>query len=217
MKIKLLGTTIAASIAIMLAGSVYAGNYPNTARTLTGGIGSGTTHGRIPASHPGTKSRASAHRNSHATDYMSKYRSGLSHRPSSSVSSAAAGRSYSSQRPGSVPAADRWNEHAEANARNRIPASLPPAGGGNPGSGGSASAGIPSSGSAGMPTLPPSLPDAASAGRVPTSIPPAGTGGGMPSLPASRPDAAAASPPPAPPARTRGIGRCAGTGGAGSR
>lgn len=197
---KLLGATIAATIGIMLAGSVHAGNNPNTARTLTGGIGSGTTHGRIPASHPGTKSRATQYRNSHAADYASKYRSGLSHRPSNSVSSAAASSSYSSRRPTSVPGADRWNEHAETNARSRIPTSLPPAGGGNPGSSGSASAGIPSSVSTGipssvstgMPGLPPSLPDAASAGRVPTSIPPVSTGGGMPGLPASIPDAASA-------------------------
>ena len=178
MKRKLLKTTIAATIGIMLASSVHAGNYPNTARTLTGGIGSGTTHGRIPSSHPGTKSRAPAYRNSHAADYASKYRSGLSHRPTSlpsggsgNPSSLSTGASSSASThipslPSSLP---------DAASAGRVPTSIPPVSTGG-----------------GMPSLPPPLPDAASAGRVPTSIPPAGSGGSMPSLPASIPDAASA-------------------------
>jgi hypothetical protein len=165
----LLNTAVAAVIGIMISGSVYAGNTPNSARTLTGGIGSGTTHGRVPSSHPGTKSRAASYRNNHAADYMSKYRSGLSHRPSSASSSS------SSNRPTTVPGADRWNENAEANARSRIPASLPPTGGSNPGSGTSTSAGIPSSVSAGIPS-------SVSTGGAPASLPPAlpsGATGGM--------------------------------------
>jgi hypothetical protein len=39
-----------------------------------------------------------------------------------------------------------------------------------------------------MPSLPPSLPDASSAGRVPATIPPANTGGGMPASIPSMPE-----------------------------
>ena len=197
MKQESLETTIAATVRIVLAGSANAGNNPNTARAMTGGIGSGATHGRIPSSHPGTKCRASGYRNSYAIGCTGKYRGGLGPGRSSAVSSAATSSSCSDRRPASVPGADRWSEHAETKARSRIPASLPLAGSGNPGSGGNATAGIPSSVSTGtpssvstgMPGLPPSLPDAASAGRVPISIPPVSTGGGMSASIPAMPDA----------------------------
>ena len=174
---KLLNTAVAAAIGIMISSSAYAGNTPNSARTLTSGIGSGTTHGRVPSSHPGTKSRAAPYRNSNAADYMSKYRSGISHRPSSASSS------NSGSRPTTVPGAGRWDENAEANASSRIPASLPPTGGSNPGSGTSASAGIPSSVSTGIPSsVSTGIPSSASTGGAPASLPPAlptGATGGM--------------------------------------
>lgn len=69
---KLLGSAVAAVVGIMISGSAYAGNPMNTARTMTTGIGSGTTHGRIPSSHPGTKSRATSYRNSNAANYQGK-------------------------------------------------------------------------------------------------------------------------------------------------
>jgi hypothetical protein len=219
MKYSIVKAAVAATVGIMISGSLQAGNIPNSARTLTGGIGSGTTHGRIPSSHPGTRSRAPSYRNSRGADYTGHYRSGLSHRPSSSTLST----SSSGNRPGSVPGASRWNSHAQDNAGGRIPSSLPPAGGSGsrpdsvpgtshwnshaqdnagsripsslpPGGGstiGSTSTGIPASvGTVGAPaSLPPSLPDAASAGRVPTSIPPVASGGD--GMPPSMPDVTA--------------------------
>jgi len=83
--------------------------------------------------------------------------------------------------------------------------SFPPSAGNHTGSGGvstsSMGGGMPSSVSTGKPvSLPPSLPSAASAGRVPSTIPPVSTGGSMPasmpSMPGTAstriPDAAAA-------------------------
>lgn len=165
---KVLNTAVAAVIGIMISGSIHAGNTPNTTRTLTRGIGSGITHGQIPSSHPGTKSRAAAYRNSNAADYTSKFRSGLSHRPTSS------GSSYSGKRPTSVPGADRWNANAEANARSRIPAGLPPTSGSNPGSGASAGTGIPSSVSTGIPSsVNTGIPSSVNTGGAPVGLPPA--------------------------------------------
>jgi hypothetical protein len=183
MKYSIVKAAVAATVGIMISGSLQAGNIPNSARTLTGGIGSGTTHGRIPSSHPGTRSRAPSYRNSRAADYTGHYRSGLSHRPSSSTLSSSSG-----SRPGSVPGASHWNSHAQDNAGSRIPSSLPPGGGSTIGS---TSTGIPASvGTVGAPaSLPPSLPDAASAGRVPTSIPPVASGGD--GMPPSMPDVTA--------------------------
>ena len=73
--------------------------------------------------------------------------------------------------------------------------SFPPSVGNNPGSGGaptsSTGGGMPSSVSTGTPVSPPpSLPSAASAGRVPSTIPPVSTGGGMPASLPSMPSAA---------------------------
>jgi hypothetical protein len=235
MNISIVKAAVAATIGIMISGSLQAGNTPNSARTLTGGIGSGTTHGRIHASHPGNNSRAPDYRNSRAADYTSLYRKGLSHRPAS----ASLGTRSAGSRPGSVPGASRWNSHAQDNAGSRIPSSLPPAAGsGNrpdsvpgsshwnshaqdnagsripsslpPGGGtiGSNNAGIPAAiGTGGAPdTLPPRLPDAASRGQIPASIPPVTTGGGgMPPSAPPLPSMPAAAQPPA--AATAGLDR----------
>jgi hypothetical protein len=181
---------MATILGIMMSASVWAGNAANTTRTLTTGIGSGTTHGRIPGSHPGTKSRAASYRNSRAADYQSKYRNGLRHRPSGTVLTGSASTSRSGNPPSSVPGADRWNENAEASARSRIPASLPPGGGREiPDRPSSVGTDLSSSTGSGRPeTIRPSLPDASSAGRVPSSIPPASTGGGMPDSIPDMPD-----------------------------
>lgn len=169
-----LNSAVAAVVSVMISGYAYAGNPMNSTRTLTTGIGSGTTHGRIPSSHPGAKSQAATYRNSNAADYQSKYRSGLSHRPSGTGHSAASS-TYSVSRPTSVPGAGRWNENAEANARSRIPSSLPPAGGStNAGITSSVSTGVPSSVSTGIPSSASTgRSSSVNTGTAPASLPPA--------------------------------------------
>jgi hypothetical protein len=171
---------------LALSGVGHAGNLPNTAHTMTGGIGSGTTHGRIPATHPATKSRAASHRNSYAADYTAYYRQGTTHQPSTPGSS-------TGSRPESFPG--RGVQHMNATAAERTAGKLPqfdsfpPSGNSNPGAGmnpgrpSSASAGIPSSVSAG-------IPDRVTTG-IPATTPPVSTGqpAAIPALPAF-PDAA---------------------------
>jgi len=99
---KMMTLSLAVALGLALGSGAHAGNNPNSTRILTGGIGSGTTHGRIPSSHPATSSRAAEHRNSHAADYLAKYRNGLTHRPAASSGSSTLA---SSSRPTTIPAA----------------------------------------------------------------------------------------------------------------
>lgn len=166
---------------LALSGIVHAGNLPNTARTLTGGIGSGTTHGRIPATHPATKSRAASHRNSHAADYTTHYRQGTSHQ--AAIPGTAAG-----SRPDSFPGRGTSHMNATATERTagRLPEfdSFPPSGNSNPGSG--INTGSPSSASPGIPTsVSTGIPDRVTTG-IPATTPPVSTGqpAAIPALPA---------------------------------
>ena len=167
MKRKLLNTAVAAVIGIMISGSVYAGNTPNSARTLTSGIGSGTSHGRIPSSHPmSTRSSFSSRSSSASGDFLSRYRSGVSNRPSASSSS-----SHSGGRPATFPGAGRLPTQAATQASDAhagISSSWPISGSSNPGS--SSSAGIPSSVSTGIPSsVSTGIPSSVSAG-IPSSV-----------------------------------------------
>jgi len=115
--------------------------------------------------------------------------------------------------PGGVPSSDttgipssfpgQGSSHMSDTALNKTVGKLPnlnsfpPSAGNNPGSGGvstsSLSGGMPSSVTTGKPvSLPPSLSGAASAGRVPSTIPPVSTGGGMPASIPSMPSTASA-------------------------
>lgn len=125
------------------------------------------------------------------------------------------GRSYSSRpsssysRPSSFPGQGSSHMNATASSKTvgKLPSfnNFPPSGSSNPRpvgvSASSIGSGIPSSVSTGKPSsLPPPLPSAASAGRVPSSVPPVSAGSGrpasMPSMPGAAstriPDAAAA-------------------------
>jgi hypothetical protein len=199
MKKSLLFSCLAIS-SLAISGILYAGNLPNTARTLTSGIGSGTTHGRIPATHPATKSRAPAYRNTHAADYTAYFRQGTSHQPALSGA-------YAGSRPDSFPGrgANHMNSTAAEHTAGKLPQfeSFPPSHGGNPGTGipSSTSAGIPSSVSPGIPAtvaagVPQSvstgIPDGVSTGipdgvstGIPATTPPVSTGqpANIPALP----------------------------------
>jgi len=91
---------IAAATGFFFGSMVQAGNLPNSARTLTSGIGSGTTTSRIPSSHPySSRSRgyaSSGHsRSSYANSSLSNFANGISHRPDNSYRSGGSGSSYS--------------------------------------------------------------------------------------------------------------------------
>jgi len=178
MKKALLVSVVAAS-SFILGGSLQAGNNPNSARTLTSGIGSGTSHGKIPASHPySTRSKGTAKsgksRSSYAGVSLDNYRSGgYSNRPSSSSSRSSAAPSSSSSsshgKPIAFPGSSAIAEHASstpAGEKTAFPDSFPP-------SSERSSAGIPSSVSADIPStvthsapasIPPALPDHAVSG-----------------------------------------------------
>ena len=192
MKKSILFSCLAVS-SLALSGILHAGNLPNTARTLTGGIGSGTTHGRIPATHPATKSRAPDYRNSHAADYTAYYRQGISHQPSGSTT-------YAGSRPDSFPGqgASHMNSSAVERTAGKLPQfdSFPPSRDSHPGPGipSSATAGIPSTVSPGIPstvtsgvpsTVSTGIPDGAGTG-IPATTPPVTTGqpAAIPALPA---------------------------------
>jgi hypothetical protein len=91
---------IAAATGFLLGSIVQAGNLPNSARTLTSGIGTGTTASRIPSSHPySSRSRgyaSSGHsRSSYANSSLTNFAKGSSHRPDNSYRSGASGSSDS--------------------------------------------------------------------------------------------------------------------------
>ncbi len=176
---KALLVSVVAATSFILSGALQAGNNPNSARTLTSGIGSGTTHGKIPASHPYTSrskgtASSSKSRSSSAGVSLDNYRSGgYSNSPgsASSRSSAAPASSSSSShgKPAGFPGSSAIAEHAGSTPvgeKTAFPSGFPP-------SNGSSSGGIPSSVSTGIPstvitsapsTLPPTLPDHATSG-----------------------------------------------------
>jgi hypothetical protein len=129
----------------LLCSAVQAGNNPNTTRTLTNGIGSGSTATGVNNSLP-YNSHASK-RNSKADGSLTNYRSGYSRRPDSSY------RTTSSAASGSRP--------------TTIPASLPEqASGHTPSSIGSKPASV---GGTPPTSIPATIPSQA-IGHVPTSI-----------------------------------------------
>jgi hypothetical protein len=201
---------IAAATGLILGSMVQAGNLPNTARTMTSGIGSGTTTSRVPSSHPySTRSRgyaSSGHsRSSYANSSLTNFANGSSHRPDNSHHSGGSGSSHSrpaspGQATGHVPTSIGGiggNSGVSNPPPSSIPATLPgQAAGHAPGSiGGS---GMP--GSAGMAravsspppsSIPATLPGQA-AGHVPANIGGAGMGNPPPSsIPATIPVQAA--------------------------
>jgi hypothetical protein len=186
MKKALLVSVVAAS-SFILSGALQAGNNPNSARTLTSGIGSGTTHGRIPASHPYTsRSKGTTYsgknRSSYAGVSLDNYRSGgYSNSPGSSSSRSSAAPSSSSSsshgKPAAFPGSSAIAKHASSTPAVEKTAFsggfTPSSGSSSAGIPSSASAGIPSSVSAGIPstvansapsTIPPALPDHAVSG-----------------------------------------------------
>jgi hypothetical protein len=84
---------------ILLCGAAQAGNNPNTTKTLTNGIGSGTSTAGVRSSLP--YNAHASKRNSKADVSLSNYRGGYSHRPEPSGRSTTS--TVSSSRP-SLPA-----------------------------------------------------------------------------------------------------------------
>ena len=133
------------STGALLCSAVQAGNNPNSTRTLTSGIGSGSTATGIKSSLP-YNSRASK-RNSKADISTTNYRSGYSRRPAHSYSTT--GSTASGSRPTTIPAS------LPEQASGHTPSSI----GGKPASVG----GTPPT------SIPATIPSQA-AGRVPTTI-----------------------------------------------
>ena len=180
----------------LLCSVAQAGNNPNSTRTLTSGIGSGSTATGVKSSLP-YNSRASK-RNSKADISLTNYRNGYSRRPAHSYSTS--GSAASSSRPTSIPASlpEQASGHTPSSIGGKpagvggtpptsIPATIPGQAAGHvpTGIGGSAPAGIPttigaSSGSAASFTPPPtSIPatiPGQAAGHVPVTI--GGSAGG---------------------------------------
>ena len=182
---KALLISVVAASSFILSGSLQAGNNPNSARTLTGGIGSGTSQGKIPASHPYTSrskgtAKSGKSRSSYAGVSLDNYRSGgYSNRPGSSSSRSSAAPSSSSRhgKPTAFPGSSAIAKHASSTPAGEKTAFS----GGFPPSSRSSSAGIPSTVSAGIPssvstgipstvthsapsTIPPAFPDRATSG-----------------------------------------------------
>jgi hypothetical protein len=209
---KALILAITAATGLILGSVAQAGNSPNTARTLTSGIGSGTTTSRVPSSHPyASRSRgyaSSGHsRSSYANRSLTNFANGSSHRPDNSFHSGDSGSSYSrpasipanlpEQATGHVPTSIGGNSGVSNPPPSSIPATLPGQAAGHvPGSIGRS--GI--SGSTGMTSaisnpppasIPATIPGQA-AGHVPANIGGAGMGNLPPhSIPANIPDQAA--------------------------
>ncbi len=89
-----------AATGILLCGAAQAANNPNTTRTLTSGIGGGTTVSGVNSSLP-YNSHASK-RSSKADVSLTNYRSGYSRRPAQSFSTTTS--TASSSQPTSIPA-----------------------------------------------------------------------------------------------------------------
>jgi hypothetical protein len=202
---------IAAATGLVL-GSLAQAATPNSTRTLTTGIGSGTTTSRVPSSHPwSSRSRGYANsghsRNSRADRSLGNYAGGTSHRPADAYRSGGSNSSYG--RPGSIPADIPSQATERVPTRigggtgvsnpppSSIPANIParaaghvPAGIGN--SGMSGATGMSSAVSNPPPvTIPAALPGQA-AGHVPATIGSAGVSNPPPSaIPANIPAQAA--------------------------
>jgi hypothetical protein len=149
---KTLITSIIACLSVLVISNAPAGNTPNSARTLTTGIGSGTTHGRVPTTLP--YNTHATKRNSKASISSDNFDNRYTHRLSTPAISSSS-TSSSSRRPTTIPAT------IPSQAAGHVPTSI----GGNPGT--------PGSGSAGFSTPPSSIPATISsqaADRVPTSI-----------------------------------------------
>lgn len=175
----LLHAAVGAAIGLMISGSVNAGNPMNATRTLTTGIGSGTTSTGVRSSLPYNSSRAS--RNAAASKSYGNYEraysnhmSGQSNRPASSYHSSATTSSTGQGRPDSFPGSGAIGEHAgstPAGSKTTF-STFPPANGnsnaGHPGGGipTTVNAGIPASVNTGVApaSLPPALPSGAAAG-----------------------------------------------------
>lgn len=155
---KTLITSIIACLSMLGACNALAGNTPNGARTLTTGIGSGTTHGRVPATLP--YNAHATKRNSKASISSDNFDNRYSHQPTSVTASKSTGSSYRqpTTRPGSIP----------SQAADHVPAAI----GGKPVTSGNGSAGF----STPPGSIPASIP-AQAAEHVPTSIGPTSTGG----------------------------------------
>lgn len=187
-KSALLGLLAAASV--VLSTALQAGGLPNSTRTLTTGISSGTTASRVPGSHPyTTQSRASRSRNSSADISLSNYRRGYTAQSGSGHTAPSSAHGRPSSFPGH--GSSHMNDMALGKTEGKLPSfsSFPPSRSNSPATAGSS--GIPASATTAQPaSLPPPLPDAAAAGRVPASIPPVSAGGGMPAVIPALPDAA---------------------------
>lgn len=192
---------ILAVCAILASGLAQAGNYPNSARTLTTGIGGGTRAASVPASHPYT-SRS-----------MGYARSGHNRNPAAAISIDKFGAAHAAAIPPSGPAygealtsfpgqgGEHRNPVAADKTAGKLPAftSFPPTAGSNPGAGiptsvppVSAGAGLPtpvtpvtsgrpasiSPGSApsAVPPVSASIPVSVTPGTAPATIPPVSTG-----------------------------------------
>jgi hypothetical protein len=177
---------LSAAFGMILSSLADAGNAPNSTRTLTTGIGSGTTTSRIPGSLP--YSTRATRRNSHAERSISNFSNRYSHRRDSGYRSAAA--PAVSGKPTTFPGSGAIGKHAgstPAVGNTAFPAGFPPARNAAPAgiSSGSVSTGIPAAVS--LPAAVPgsvTLPSGTVSTGRPATIPPVNTGGGAGSLPA---------------------------------
>jgi hypothetical protein len=175
----LLHAAVGAAIGLMISGSVNAGNPMNATRTLTTGIGSGTTSTGVRSSLPYNSSRAS--RNVAASKSYSNYEraysnhmSGQSNGPGSTYHSSATTPSTGQGKPDSFPGSSAIGGHASSTpAGSKTTFSVfPPANGnsnpGHPGGGipATVSTAIPASVNTGAAAagMPPALPSGAAAG-----------------------------------------------------
>ena len=137
---RLVLISLAGAITLALAGNALAGNSPNTARTLTGGIGLSSSHSRVPTGLPYNTSRA-VKRSSKANSVLegvnlNRYRGGISNRPL--LPGGNPGTASGSSRPTSIPATlpSQAGGHPPATIGGRpsdsgggyIPSTTPPTG-----------------------------------------------------------------------------------------
>jgi hypothetical protein len=148
-----------AATGILLCGAAQAANNPNTTRTLTSGIGGGTTVSGVNSSLP-YNSHASK-RSSKADVSLTNYRSGYSRRPAQSFSTTTS--TASSSQPTSIPAT------IPSQAASIVPSTI--------GASSSSSGGI--VGSTPPTTIPANIPSQA-ASIVPFTTPPTGIPANIP-------------------------------------
>ncbi len=125
---KTLITSIIACLSVLITSHALAGNTPNGTRTLTTGIGSGTTHGRVPTTLP--YNAHATKRNSKASISSDNFDNRYSHQPTSATASKSTDSSYRQLTtiPASIP----------SQATDHVPATI----GGKPATSGNGSAGF---------------------------------------------------------------------------